>query len=85
MISFLIILGGIGFPILLNLYTYTKYKILSVISLLQHGHKKAYIPKMISINSRLVIYTTLFLIIIGTVFFFIFEKDHTLQGNGFGR
>jgi trk system potassium uptake protein len=79
-ISFLIIFGGIGFPILLNLYTYIKYKILRAISWLQTGHKKDFIPKMISINSRLVIYTTLFLIIIGTTFFFIFEKDHTLQG-----
>ena len=79
-ISFLIILGGIGFPILLNLYTYIKYKILSFISLLRNGHKKAYIPMMISLNSRLVIYTTLFLIVIGTVFFFLFERNHTLQG-----
>ncbi len=79
-ISFLFILGGIGFPILLNLYTFIKYKILSVVSLIQFGHKKAYIPKMISINSRLVIYTTFFLIVIGSVFFFLFEKDHTLKG-----
>jgi trk system potassium uptake protein TrkH len=79
-ISFLIILGGIGFPILLNLYTYTKYKILSIISWVRHGNKKAYIPMMISINSKLVIYTTIFLIVMGTVFFFIFEKEHTLMG-----
>jgi trk system potassium uptake protein len=79
-ISFLIILGGIGFPILLNLYTYIKYKVLSLISWLRTGRKKAYIPMMISLNSKLVIYTTLFLIAIGTVFFFLFENDHTLQG-----
>jgi trk system potassium uptake protein len=79
-ISFLIILGGIGFPILLNLYTYIKYKILSIISWIRYGTKKVYIPMMISINSRLVIYTTFFLIVIGTVFFFIFENDHTLRG-----
>jgi trk system potassium uptake protein len=79
-ISFLIILGGIGFPILLNIYTYIKYKILSAISWLRTGQKKAFIPMMISINSRLVIYTTLLLVVIGAVFFFIFEKNHTLQG-----
>jgi trk system potassium uptake protein len=79
-ISFLIILGGIGFPILLNLYTYIKYKFLGIISLLRYGRKKAYIPMMISLNSKLVIYTTLFLIVVGTVFFFIFEKNHTLLG-----
>jgi trk system potassium uptake protein len=79
-ISFLIILGGIGFPILLNLYTFIKYKFLSIISILRFGHKKDYIPMMININSRLVIYTTCFLLVIGTVFFFIFEKDNTLKG-----
>jgi len=35
---------------------------------------------MINVNSRLVIYTTIFLIIVGTVFFFLFEKDYTLTG-----
>jgi trk system potassium uptake protein len=79
-ISFLIILGGIGFPILLNIYTFIKYKYLSFISVIRSGRKKDYIPMMINVNSRLVIYTTFFLIIVGTVFFFIFEKDNTLKG-----
>jgi Trk-type K+ transport system membrane component len=79
-LSFLIILGGIGFPILLNLYKFIKYKFLSLVSFLRSGHKKAFIPGMININSRLVIYTTAFLIIIGTIFFFIFENNHTLKG-----
>jgi len=35
---------------------------------------------MININSQLVIYTTTFLLIVGTVFFFTFENDHTLKG-----
>jgi trk system potassium uptake protein len=79
-LSFLIILGGIGFPILLNLYTFIKYKCLSVISIFRSGRKKDFIPMMISVNSRLVIYTTFFLLFVGTVFFFLFERDHTLQG-----
>ena len=79
-ISFLIILGGIGFPILLNLYTFIKYKLLNILSTLRFGRRKDYIPMMININSRLVIYTTCFLLIVGTVFFFLFEKDNTLKG-----
>lgn len=82
-ISFLIILGGIGFPILLNLYTFIKYKFLSILSTLRFGRKKDFIPMMININSRLVIYTTGFLLIVGTVFFFLFEKDNTLKGLDF--
>ncbi len=79
-ISFLIILGGIGFPILLNLYTFIKYKLLNILSTLRFGRRKDYIPMMININSRLVIYTTCLLLIVGTVFFFLFEKDNTLKG-----
>ncbi len=82
-ISFLIIFGGIGFPILLNMYTYIKYKLKSLISIFRYGHKKAYIPKLININSRLVIYTTLFLLIVGTVFFFLLEQNNTLKGMSF--
>ncbi len=79
-LSFLIILGGIGFPILLNLYSYIKYKFFNLLSLFKSGRRKDYIPMMINVNSRLVIYTTLFLIIVGTIFFFLFENDHTLKG-----
>lgn len=78
-ISFLFILGGIGFPILLNLYKYFKFKIESLISLIRTGRRKARIPMIININSLLVIYTTLFLIVVGTVFFFVFEHDNTLK------
>ncbi len=78
--GFLIILGGIGFPILLNFYTYLKYQITSWISFIRFRRKKDFIPMMISVNSRLVIYTTLFLLIVGAVFFFIFEADYSLKG-----
>jgi len=79
-VSFLIILGGIGFPILLNLYRYIIYKVGYLLSMLKPGHKKDFIPRMIIVNSRLVIYSTLFLLVSGTVLFFIFEKDHALSG-----
>jgi len=79
-LSFLIILGGIGFPILFNLYRFTKYHFLNLISILRFNRRKDSIPMMININSQLVIYTTIFLLIVGTVFFFIFENDHTLKG-----
>jgi len=79
-VGILVIMGGIGFPILLNLYTFVKYKFLNLISVLRFGRKKDFIPMMISINSRLVIYTTLILLIFGMIFFFIFEYEHTLKG-----
>jgi trk system potassium uptake protein TrkH len=79
-LGFLIILGGIGFPILLNFYTYLKFKITSLIEQIIHGHKKAVIPQLININTRLVLVTTIFLLVIGTVFFYLFECHNTLEG-----
>jgi Trk-type K+ transport system membrane component len=79
-LCFLIILGGIGFPILLNFYTYLKFKIISVFQFLTQGVKKASIPQLININTRLVLTTTLLLLIVGTVFFFIFEHNNVLAG-----
>jgi len=76
----LIIFGGIGFPILLNLYTYFKYKMVSLTAIIQSGKKKSIIPMVISVNSRLVILTTLVLIAVGMIFFLIFEHEYTLRG-----
>lgn len=79
-ISFLIILGGIGFPILLNFYTYLKFKFISLYKGLFKKQKQAIKPQIININSKLVIVTTLFLLVVGTVFFFVFEKNNALTG-----
>ena len=82
-LSFLIILGGIGFPILLNFYTYLKYKIAGFFQFLVLGIRRASVPQLININTKLVLYTTFFLLVVGTVFFYIFEKDNTIQGLSF--
>jgi len=79
-LSFLIIFGGIGFPILLNLYTYLKLKVMNLFALVGGVKKKKVIPMIINLNSKIVIYTTLFLIISGTTIFFLFEKNFTLGG-----
>ncbi len=79
-IGFLIIFGGIGFPILLNLYTYIKTKLRNLLFALRFGRKKDFVPRMININSLIVIYTTTFLLLSGMVFYFIFEQDYTLKG-----
>lgn len=79
-LSFLVIFGAIGFPILLNLYTYVKFKLTGLVSVIMRKKKKMVKPMLISVNSRLVIYTSLFLIAGGTLFFFIFEKNNTMAG-----
>ena len=79
-IGFLIIFGGIGFPILLNFYAYLKIKLSSLYSLFIRGTRQSVIPQLINVNTRLVLVTTAFLLVVGTVFFYIFENHNTLEG-----
>jgi len=78
-IAFLIIAGGIGFPILLNYYKLFKHFLYNLVRILQ-GKSYSHKPHIININSRIVIITTLFLIIFGMLSFLIFENNNTLKG-----
>lgn len=79
-VALLIILGGIGFPILLNYYKLLKHFFFNMSRMFQG---KAYLhkPRIININSRIVIFTTLILIMVGMAFFILFENNHILQGH----
>ncbi|MEG1575134.1 MAG: potassium transporter TrkG, partial [Bacteroidales bacterium] len=71
-ISSLIILGGLGFPVLINVLSFVKLKT----SALFRG-KKVYIP--FNLNSRLVLGTTALLIIGGTIFIAFFEWNNAFE------
>ncbi|MCX7954717.1 MAG: TrkH family potassium uptake protein [Bacteroidales bacterium] len=84
-ISFLVILGGIGYPVLLNYYKLFKHYFRNLFRVLMH---KPYIhkPNIVDINTRIVVITTLILIVLGTLFILIFEYNNTLKGyNFFGK
>jgi trk system potassium uptake protein TrkH len=76
----LIVLGGIGFPVLLNLYQYCKNQVIWLGE--YYKTRKSYVHRvnMITVNSKIVLLTTFLLIIFGTLAFFYFEKDATQQG-----
>jgi trk system potassium uptake protein len=85
-ISLLFILGGIGFPILFNFLKYLKY--LFINRLLPFSMNKAQhrVPWIINLNSRMVVITSLVLIVGGTLLFFISEYNNTLQEHkGLGK
>jgi len=79
-IANLIVLGGIGFPVLLNLYHYCKCQVVWLGEFFKF--RKAYVHRvnMITLNSKIVMLTTFLLIALGSVAFFFFEKDATQQG-----
>lgn len=74
----LIVLGGLGFNILNNLYEFLKIKVKNRIKKIDGAPVRA-LPRIISLNSRLVIQTTALLLIGGAAFFFLAEYRHTLS------
>ena len=82
----LFILGGIGFPILFNLYKYFVYYIKNQFLRIRHPEESRYIPWVINLNTRIVLITTGILLAVGTVLFYFFEYNNTLaEHSGFGK
>lgn len=79
-IANLIVLGGIGFPVLLNIYQYCKSQVKWLIEYFRTGKSYVHRVNMITINSKIVMFTTFLLLVLGTLCFFYFEAEHTHQG-----
>lgn len=85
-VSFLIIFGGIGFPIMFNYYKYLKTHIRNRIRHILKIKKFEFVPRIININTKVVVYTTILLLIFGTVAYFIIEYNNTLsEHNLYGK
>jgi Trk-type K+ transport system membrane component len=78
-VALLVILGGIGFPVLLKVYSFIKQLI---IVLLRKTLKKriTVIHRQMNISGRIVVYTTLLLILAGTGLYFLLESKNSLNG-----
>ena len=79
-ISLAIILGGIGFPVVLNYYSYLKHVARGQARSLLGIEKYRHASRVSSVNTRLVVYTTGILLLIGMVVYWISEQDATLRG-----
>lgn len=76
-IALLVILGGIGFPVLLNLYSSVK-RIIIVIARKVRFKMIPVKPEKRSISSRIVLFMTVLLIISGTGLYYLFESGKSL-------
>ncbi len=79
-IAFLIIVGGIGFPIVLNLLKLVRLKFLIVFLRIFRRGRLVY-PRVINLNTRIVLITTLILLLFGTISFLVLEYNNTLSGH----
>ena len=83
-LSWLIILGGIGFPILFNLWQWIKNKLQRIIYKLQKRSQSSTLNSQLStLNSNTVIalIMTIILVVGGTIIFFITEYNSILSGD----
>lgn len=75
-------LGGLGFPIVVNILKFLKYKIITLFS----PRKNMYRPWVLNINSRITLITTLSISLVAFVAFYLLEYNNTLaEHNGFGK
>jgi potassium uptake TrkH family protein len=81
-ISGLIILGGLGYPVFLNLYSYAKAQTNWFREFLKF--RKPYVHRvgMITFNTKIVVGTTLLLLLLGTFAFYFFEYNVTQKDAG---
>jgi trk system potassium uptake protein TrkH len=81
-IIFLFAFGGIGFPIMFNIYQAIKTFLNRKWYPLLSKEKPLYTPWILNLNTRIILITTLVLTVVGTVWFFFFEYDNTLSEHG---
>ncbi|WP_185877933.1 TrkH family potassium uptake protein [Blattabacterium cuenoti] len=77
-ISFLIILGGIGFNIVFNFFTFILLTLKKYINKIFY---KKYIRNpvhIVTLNTKIVVFTTIFLLYFGTIFYYISEYNNSL-------
>ncbi|MCF8272232.1 MAG: ATPase [Flavobacteriaceae bacterium] len=78
------VLGGLGFPIVVNILNYLKYKVSLLINFSKL--KQTYKPWVLNLNSRITLITTLTLTFVGFIIFYILEYNNTLaEHSGFGK
>lgn len=75
---FLFVMGGLGFPIVVNILKYIKHIVKSSFLRLVRGKKNVHKPWVLTLGSRINLITTFTLIIFGTLFFFVGEYGNTL-------
>ncbi len=78
-IATLFLLGGLGFGIVLNIYTFAKRWVIQFFRRLVSGDPVKHKAWVISFNSRLVAWSTLILIMGATIATFLLEYDNSLQ------
>ena len=83
---FLFVLGGLGFPIVINLLKYLKHLVRRTFLQIFNHKKDVYKPWVMKLGSKINLITTFSLIVIGTILIFINEYNNILTSHqGVGK
>lgn len=82
LICFLIIFGGLGFPIMQNVLELFAYRIKISVKKVFKFKDLRHKAWVLNTNSKIILVTTGFLLLIGTVLFYIFEYNGVLADHG---
>lgn len=81
-IIFTFVIGGLGFPIVVNTLKYLKYKIVTLFS----RKRSKYKPWVLNLNSRITLITTFSISVLAFIFFYNLEYYNSLADHGsFGK
>ncbi|WP_185872273.1 TrkH family potassium uptake protein [Blattabacterium cuenoti] len=78
-IAFLLILGGIGFNILFNFFTYIWLNMKKYFYKIFKDEYFRYPVHVVTLNTKIVVTTTFFLLFFGTIFYYISEYNFSLS------
>lgn len=78
-IAFLIILGGMGFPIVFNIFSFLRIKSISLFARITKNSLPEAMTRIIQVNSKLALTTTIVLLITGFITYFFFEYNASLE------
>ncbi|MBN2595634.1 MAG: ATPase [Marinifilaceae bacterium] len=85
-IALLFIIGGLGFPVIINLYSWVKHYVVNRLLRLNKRREVLYKAHVISLNTKIVVYTTVVLLVVSTILFLILENNNTLaEHHGIGK
>lgn len=79
-VALLVVLGGIGFPILFNYGKLLRHACANTLRRLAGLQRRYVHERILTVNTRLAIATSFWLIIGGWALFFLLENHHALQG-----
>ena len=77
-ISTMAILGGVGFPVLINIQNFFYHKFVNIKRVLWEGKRYIHEPRLINVNTKLAALISTIIFVFCTIAFFVLERNNTL-------